>query len=183
MIYRTMFMDDNERCNYSQKNNSIEALLDDFETCGPTSDISGLNSVGYNTHLVDGVQEEDIATCFLLNPNNYEAFLNIREDIDPASVNGNRIPQYYPYMNMILFGAKSKFAFGNVQTLCIENLKLRRAVHLCYRRGHFVVAVGYDTGSKQIIYNDPIEGFNLKFKVSEFLDFENFVTAIYPKAE
>jgi len=183
MIYKTKFMEDRERCNYSQKDNGWEAAIGDYETCGPTSFVSGLNAVGYDTHLAEGAQDEDIVMAFFMNKNNYDAFRQIRDNIDPEKFKWcNRIPQYYPYMADRMFEAEAKFGWGPVAGKTIKAIKKERAVHLCFDYGHFVVGVGYDDSSDELIYNDPLKGFNLRFPVNKMVDeFKNWQTVIYPK--
>lgn len=183
MIYKTAFMDDRKRCNFTQKNNGWEAALGEYETCGPTSFVSGLNAVGYNTHLVEGVQDEDIVMAFFMNEGNYPRFKAIRSNLDPKSFKFcNRVPQYYAYMAEVLFSARAIFSWGPVDHKTIKAVKEKCAVHLCFDYGHFVAGVGYDSSSDELIYNDPLNGFNLRLAVSKMKDeFKNFLTVIYPK--
>ena len=183
MIYKTKYMEDRRRCAFSQKNNGWEAAIGDYESCGPTSFVSGLNSVGYDTALVEGVQDEDIVMAFFMNENNYKAFRQIRDNIDPQKYKWcNRIPQYYPYMADRMFEADAEFDWGPVADKTVKALKKKCAVHLCFGYGHFVVGVGYDSGSDELIYNDPLNGFNLRMPVNKMVDdFKNWLTVIRPK--
>lgn len=181
MIYKTKYMHDASRCNFSQKNNAIEKLLDSYETCGTTACMSALNSLGYRTNIFDGVQEEDYCTCFLNNENNYKVFRDIRSNLDPRDIPGNRVPQYYPYMVGRLFEADADFFMGNVKSNTIENLKLLNSVQICFDRpGHFVAAVGYDEDMKEVIYNDPLYGFNKRFNENRFGEFRNWGIIYFP---
>jgi hypothetical protein len=155
-------------------------MIDGFETCGPTSFMSCLNAVGYNTKLVDGVQEEDIVTAFFRNKNNYAAFQRIRE-LDYDEVPANRVPQLYPYMGKRLFGARVEFFMGDIRNRVIDAIKKFCSVQICFDNpGHYIAAVGYDEGNHEIIYNDPLGGFNLRFNDNRFDAFRNWGNIIYP---
>lgn len=180
MIYSTKHMTDRKRCHYTQRNNAYEALLERYETCGPTSFMSGLNSVGYRTTLIPKVQEEDIVTSFFNNEHNFKDFQRIRQ-LDYYEVPPNRVPQLYPYMADQLFKARVSFFMGNVKSRTLKELKDFCAVHLCFDDpGHYVVAVGYDEGKNEVVYNDPLEGFNLRFHINRFDAFRNWGNIIYP---
>lgn len=189
MIYATKNMEKRERCNYSQRNNSIEAMFMKlegwpvFESCGPTSMMSALNSVGYVTWFMNGVQEEDICTLFLNNPNNYPKLREIRDNLDPEGILGNRVPQYYSYMCDQLFKAKVEFFLGRVKDATVDNLKSFNAVQLCFDNpGHYIACVGFDSGTDEVIYNDPMGGFNERFHVSEFERFRNWGNIVYKRS-
>jgi hypothetical protein len=181
MMYQTKFMADRARCSFSQRNNAIEKLIDELETCGTTANVSCLNSVGYKTNLWRGVQEEDYCACYLNNERNYEKFLKIRPGLDPKSIPGNRVPQYYPIMNEELFGAVSAFFMGNLRSNLIGALREECAVLVCYHSpGHYVAAVGYDSDGKEIIYNDPMGGFNLRLSTDRLDQLHDWGVIIWP---
>jgi hypothetical protein len=159
MIDGVKYWDDPERY-YSQKNNSVEKMLSSLETCGPTSAIMALDSMGFNLKIkapgLWKVQPEDFLTLYLNDPRNAEKLQGQREDIDPRNYMGNRIPQYYPIAIQEVFGAKATFEWGASFPKVVTFLQKGNAVMLCLKDpGHFICAVAYNRVDETIIYHDP----------------------------
>jgi hypothetical protein len=150
---------------YSQENNVVETILAKvkadrkLETCGPTSAVMLLDAIGHNIKtLTPGgwqPQPEDILAAWFNDPRNYPAMRKVR-DIDPASIMGNEVPQWYEAAVPAVFGVPAKFYHGVTFEAIEYAIKQIRGVMLTLNSpGHYIAVVGVDTEAKEVIYHDP----------------------------
>ena len=150
-----------------------------LESCGPTAAVNCLAALDYNLKILCPgpyrPQPEETLMDFFNNPLNYDALEAIRQDVDPVSSPGNRIPQWYPYAVKEVFGATGVFVWISGYVKTISYLKHGWALQLCLvDPGHYIAAVAYDDESSEIIYNDPWpagvggNGFNQRLNIAEF---------------
>lgn len=186
---------------YIQTNNPSEELLrktqEDqgrsgyLETCGPTAAVNCLAALGYNLNIICPgeykPQPEEVLSDFLNDKANYEQFKRIRENLDPAYMPNNRVPQYYPWSVLQVFNAKALFFWKKSWLYVTEKLTEGDAIQLCLiRPGHYIAAVAYDLDTNEIIYNDPWpgrhkdgSGFNKRMKRDEYEENVNGYFIIY----
>jgi len=101
-------------------------------------------------------QSEEVLMDYFNDPRNYEALRRARPDTPPEKWHGNEVPQFYSVAVPAVFGVKAEFFFGNDFNLIAKLLQTGRAVQLCLiTPGHYIAAVAYDSGKREIIYNDP----------------------------
>lgn len=155
---------------YSQTNNPEEELLRKvgvrgyLETCGPSAMCSCLSAVGYEleVEMPGGYkhQPESLLTSFLNDPNNYKQFKEIRPNLDPKTIPGNRVPQYYPFAVWKLWGAMATFDWGGTWKNVVDLASQRNsAVMVCLKDpGHYIAVIDYDKKNEVLIYNDSWAG-------------------------
>jgi len=153
---------------YSQTNNVVETILAKvganrkLETCGPTAAVMLIEATGRHIgHLYAepnlwDPQSEDVLACWFNDPRNYPAMRAIRGDVDPASIMGNEVPQWYEAAIPAVFGVGARFYWGLDDIQIQATLKLGRGL-LCtlIKPGHYIAIVGYDTDTREVIYHDP----------------------------
>jgi hypothetical protein len=151
---------------YTQTNNVVEQILaktgadDKLETCGPTSAVILLDALG----MLGGVrcpggwepQPEDMLALWFNDPRNYGIMRTFRDNLDPASIMGNRVPQWYePAINSV-FSVRARFYWGCTVDQIYTALRNGRGVLACMKKpGHYVAIVGFDTDTSEAIYHDP----------------------------
>jgi hypothetical protein len=155
---------------YSQTNNVVETILAKtganrkLETCGPTAAVMLIEALGPNMILSTSqyghwmMQPEDVLACWFNDPRNYDAMRKVRGDVDPATIMGNEVPQWYEAAIPAVFGVKAKFAWGliaNIQDALEEG---RGVLATMEKPGHYIAIVGYDTDTQEVIYHDPWPG-------------------------
>jgi hypothetical protein len=162
---------------YTQRNNAIEELLRAIgvngylETCGPTSAVRCIYATGQGENLslrTSGgwsPQPEDVLTLFMNDPSNENDFLSVRNNFDTTAYPENRIPQYYPFAVKKCFGVNATYDTATPEQV-VKLLINGHAVQLL-KPGHFVSGVAYDAVRKEIIYDDPLNGFNQRAKLRE----------------
>lgn len=92
---------------------------------------------------------------FLNDPNNYADFEKIRKDISPYAIQGNRVPQYYPFLVQRMFGIKGIFNFGIDINIFKNILNLQYPIQVCLKNpGHYIAIVAYDEINDVFIYHD-----------------------------
>lgn len=170
---------------YTQKNNAIEELLRAIgvkgwlETCGPTAAVRCIYAMGFGDRLVTETyggwepQPEDVLTLYLNDPRNEKLFLAVRDNFDTKKYPENRIPQYYPVAVKACYGITCTYDVAlpeHVAKLIING----HAVQLLMP-GHFVAGVAYDTARKEVIYDDPLEGFNKRVSLLEMQSWDRSV--------
>jgi len=198
MVKGTKYWDDGDKY-YTQENNPLDNMLRKakvrlwLETCGPTSAINILGSMGllpevpkYGTYQM---QPESIVMDYFNDSRQYEKFNAIR-DLDNRKWLNNEIPQYYPIMAKELFGVIAKFDFGLNWALITWNLMEGNGVQLCLKKpGHYIAAVAYDDETNELIYNDSHPsrfkdgkgGHNRRMSEKEFLKNVKPYRIIYSK--
>jgi len=154
---------------YSQTNNVVETILAKtganrkLETCGPTAAVMLLDAIG-RLEQVDTPggwtpQPEDVLACWFNDPRNYPAMRAIRGDIDPASIMGNEVPQWYEAAIPAVFGVRAKFAWGISHVDMLAALPRDKGIlATLINPGHYIAIVGYDTDTREVIYHDPWPG-------------------------
>lgn len=173
----------------STLNAVLHKILSYLETCGPTSAVMCMAAFGrFENDPVDGAltQREDELTDFFNDPRNYARFRAVRDDVDPASIPGNRVPQYYPIAVKTLYGVRCEFLWTTLLAV-VEHLKEGRTAQLCFKDpGHFFSAVAYDEERDEIVYNDPWperymdgNGFNRRAKTAALQDLVEPYALVY----
>lgn len=187
MIKGCFRWNDRERAYFTQVNNALESLLKAkdgkswLESCGPTTMINCLAAEGVQ---VDGLkictwapQPEDIVTLYLNDPRNSEKFKKARQNLEPGTIPGNRVPQYYPDAAEDLYGVQALYSEGKLPfDQLAAFLKRGVAVQLCLvNPGHYIAAVAFDDEAQEIIFNDPWpgrfadgNGFNVRMGAKEY---------------
>lgn len=131
-----------------------------LETCGPTTAVNCLAAIGAPIDIrCPGPyrpQPEEVLADFFNDPRNYEALRAERNNLDPASLPGNRVPQYYPLGVREVFGARCEFRWGAKWLEIVDELVRGNPVQLCLKSpGHYLAAVAYDDLTDEIVYHDP----------------------------
>lgn len=170
---------------YTQTNNPTEEQLrkEDgqgwLETCGPTSAVNCLSALGYNLIIkCPGLyipQPEEVLSDYLNDPANYPKLRKVRPNLDPVSIPGGRVPQYYPLAVFEVFGAKGEYIDNLSWSMLRGVLSIGSSVQICLKNpGHYLAVVHYDSASDSIVYNDSWparvggNGFNCKMNKTEF---------------
>jgi hypothetical protein len=154
---------------YSQINNAIEAKLkksgvnDWLESCGPTSAVCILDALGADVQIMTPgawlPQPEDILTLWFNDPRNYPAMRIRRPDVDPATIMGNRVPQWYELAIPAVFGVKARFYWGASKVEITMALQNGRGVMACLKKpGHYIAIVAEDITTGEFIYHDTWPG-------------------------
>jgi hypothetical protein len=151
-----------------------------LETCGPTAAANCLAALGYDlTITCPGgwiPQPEEILEDFLNDPRNYSDMRAARPNLDPATIPGNRVPQYYPLAVSRVFKAQANYIEGHSFDALVDHLSKGMAVQLCLvNPGHYIAAVAYDSDTHEIIFRDPWperfpdgNGFNRRMSATEY---------------
>lgn len=170
---------------YTQTNNPTEEMLRKsgnssyLETCGPTAAVNCLASLGVPVAIrCPGPyrpQPEEVLVDYFNDPRNYDALRIERDNLDPASLPGNRVPQYYPLAVREVFGSKASFHWGKSWENIKNKLEHGHAVQLCLRKpGHYIAAVAFDDSTDEIIFHDSWparvggDGFACRMDIAEF---------------
>lgn len=176
---------------FTQTNNPTECMLKKMgakwlETCGPTAAANCLAALGYNlTVTTPGgwvPQPEEVLEDFLNDPRNYPDFRTVRPGLDPASIPGNRVPQYYPLAVARVFGAQGRYIEDHSFDALADHLSKGMAAQICLiNPGHYLAAVAYDDETHEIIYRDPWparlpdgNGFNRRLTAEDCGNVKNF---------
>lgn len=179
---------------FSQENNAIETynktqknegLNHWTESCGPTSCINILASMGIPFEKKFGdwtPQPEDILFLYLNDPRNVDLW-ELRKDIQKNIIPGNRIPQFYPKAVKSLFSVDAEFKLNmTFQEVAIQVVK-GIGIQICLRNpGHYMAVVAYDDETQELIVNDPFgsrwpdgNGFNRRLSKQDFqVNVQNF---------
>jgi hypothetical protein len=154
------------RAYYSQTNNVVEAILQKtganrrLESCGPTAAVMLLDAIGKLklTKTPGGwePQPEDLLAAWMNDPRNADAMRLFRDDIDPADIMGNEVPQWYEPAIDDVFGVPAKFHPGVSLDAIVRALMANRGVLVTLKSpGHYVGIVAIDTTAAEVIYHDP----------------------------
>ncbi len=154
-------------CYYSQANNSIEGFLGALglgfktESCGPTAAVTILSCMGYAVDVVvPGTykpQPEQVLWDYLNDPRNFPRFAAVRPNLEPGTIPGNQVPQYYPTAIMEVFGKTATFQMGLTFAQVAEKVSSGKGVQICLKRpGHYLPVVAYDEVARELIYHDPL---------------------------
>ena len=155
-----------EKCYYSQANNSIESILSKFvrskqlETCGSTAIVNAIATMfGEQDFLLAGggmLQPEDVVTCWLNDPANQRELQLARLDIAPSDYMGNRVPQYFPNVVKAVFGRQASFSWGadfdDIRKLTDNG----QAIICCLKDpSHYITFKDFNIETNELIYDDP----------------------------
>jgi hypothetical protein len=191
MIRGTKKFDD--RSTFSiQTNNATETLLSKvlpkdsrgipvgwLESCGPTSAINVIDSMGLDTKIKTpggwSPQPEDVLFDWFSDQRNYPVMKLARSDIDPKDFLGNEVPQYYPDAVLAVFGVKAKYHESVGFTTISALVSGGEGAMICLKSpGHYLAVVAYDEATKELIYRDSWpgrtgkDGFNLRMNADEY---------------
>ena len=179
---------DRKRAYFTQENNSIEHILKCrlppgaswLETCGPTAALNCQASlgrdVGIRTRGGYCPQPEDVLAAWFNDPNNFDAMRKAWPGLDPQSLPGNEVAQWYPLAVREVFGNPCEFVgelgFEKAAGLIREG----RTIQVCLRSpGHFIALVAYDEDRLEFIQKDGWasrwpdgDGFCRSFSRSDF---------------
>ena len=185
MIIGAKYWNDRKRY-YVQTNNPTEEILRKrsdggwLVSCGPSAGVGCLSVMGHDISITTPgaykPQPEEVLMDFFNDPRNYTDLERARPETHPANWHGNEVPQFYPVAVPAVFGVQADFAWLSGMGQVADHLREGRAVQLCLvKPGHYVAAVAWDQGSREIIYNDPWpgrfsdrNGFNRRMGVCEF---------------
>jgi hypothetical protein len=185
MVKGVQFWND-RGCYYTQTNNPTEEILRKrsdggwLVSCGPSAAVTCLAAMGHDVDVrCPGVyrpQSEEVLMDFFNDPRNYAALKAARPDTPPDVWHGNEVPQFYPVAVKAVFGVNAQFYWAHDFGGVAERLRAGQAVQLCLvKPGHYIAAVAYDDGTREIIYNDPWpgrfpdgNGFNRRMEEAEF---------------
>lgn len=164
LIAGTKHWNENGRL-HSQENNPTEVYLKTtikdrigwLESCGPTSAVNCLSSMGHDIEVVTPgsykPQPEEVLMDYFNDPSNRRALQDIRVVDD--TIPGNRVPQYYPKAVYDVFGVHVDFRWGPTFDTISDIVSKGRAVQLCLENpGHYIAVVAYDAEKKELIYHD-----------------------------
>lgn len=159
---------DNPDAYYSQTNNVVEAIIQKtganrrLESCGPTSAIMLIDAIGCQDNLKIKTpggwvpQPEDVLTAWFNDPRNYDTMRAVRSDIDPSTIMGNEVPQWYQCAVPAVFDVSCKFSFGLNKMLSCDAISDGRGVMVALKNpGHYVAIVAVDPEKNLVIYHDP----------------------------
>jgi hypothetical protein len=160
---------DNPDAYYSQTNNVVETILAKtkadrkLESCGPTAAVCILDALGALGQVMTPggwiPQPEDLLAAWMNDPRNYDAMRRFRSDIDPSSIMGNEVPQWYEAAIPAVFGVKARFYWGSGQPEISQALRNGRGVLITLQTpGHYVGIVADDVDARQFVYHDPWPG-------------------------
>lgn len=165
MIQGTKYWDQRSRF-YSQENNPTESYLKAtmdkrggwLESCGPTSAINCLSTMGVNVEIVCPgeykPQPEEVLMDFFNDPRNKALLDTIRQTDD--DIPENRVPQFYPVAVSRVFNAKARFQWELTWNDVQDYVRKGKAVQLCLKKpSHYVAVLAYDFNTRELIYNDP----------------------------
>lgn len=181
----------NGECEPAVVDAACRKILSYLETCGPTAAIMCMAAHGrFEDDPASGAltQREEELTDFFNDSRHYAEFRKIRDDVDPARIPGNRVPQYYPYAVKTLYNVRCEFIWTGMQEVR-EHLKAGRTVQLCFKNpGHFIAAVALEEATDVVVYNDPWpeqyadgKGFNRKMAASTMAPLvEPYALVYYP---
>jgi hypothetical protein len=121
-------------------------------------------------------QSEEVLMDFFNDPRNYAVLKAARPDTPPDVWHGNEVPQFYPAAVKAVFGVKAVFEWGADFDKTAAYLREGKAVQLCLvKPGHYIAAVAFDEGTREIVFNDPWpgrfkdgNGFNRRMGEAEF---------------
>ena len=183
---------------YCQVNNPTEEILRKtgargfLETCGSTAAVNCLAVHGYKLAIkCPGLyhpQPEEVLNDWFNDPRNYPALQQVRMDIKPEDLPGNRVPQYYPVAIEDVFNVECQFRWFSTHHDLFDLFKKGCSIQLCLKSpSHYVAAVAYDDETSEIIINDPWpgrfpdgKGFNKR--ISDMENLTNFAV-VYPPLE
>lgn len=149
-----------------QTNNPTEEMLRKdavkgwLETCGPTSAVNCLDALGKLPEIVlpGGYrpQAEELLSDWFNDPANYPVLRTARPNLDPASIPGGRVPQYYPVGVMAVFGFPgARFREGFSWEELRAFVRGGGTVQLCLKNpGHYLAAVDVEDEAGAILVND-----------------------------
>lgn len=163
-----------------QTNNAVENLLRRWsgkdrgflETCGPTSAINVLESMGWPVAIMSPalatVQPEDFLTIWMNDPRNSPGI-----PLGEAPV--NEYPVAYPNAISKVFGHPCRYLEGQSFDWLATMVSGGTGAMICLKNpGHFLAVVAYDDHAQELIYRDPwpsrtgTDGFNLRMSRGEF---------------
>jgi hypothetical protein len=90
------------------------------------------------------------------DPRNYAKMRVLRDDIDPASIMGNEVPQWYERAVKDCFGVSARFYWGaSVADIERALYNGRGVLATLVEPGHYIAIVAGDNGTGEFIYHDP----------------------------
>lgn len=117
---------------------------------------------------------------FLNDPKNYDLMRKCRENLDPAKIQGNRVPQYYTLLAKKFLGIPAHFEWGCDFEKVKQIVSEPYPVQLCYRKpGHYVTAKAWDK-KDNFLYSDNSwprggDGFNEKIRPEDFANIHDWL--------
>ncbi len=152
---------------YTQTNNPTEQILKKedglewLETCGPTAAVNCLAAAGHSVRIeCPGrywPQPEEVLMDWFNDPINYDAMKRIRDSVDPSTIMGNEVPQWYEAAIPDVFGIPAHFRWGCAFESLRGAIQGNIGVMLCLKKpGHFIAAVAVD--GERLIYREPWPG-------------------------
>lgn len=163
---------DDQDAYYSQTNNVVESVLvktganRKLESCGPTSAVMLMAALGLELKNLRMVtvggwepQPEDMLACWMNDPRNYNDMRRIRNDIDPANIMGNEVPQWYEVAIPAVFGVPARFRWGaSINEIRDALVNCRGVLITLEKPGHYIAIVADDLDSGEFVYHDPWPG-------------------------
>ena len=155
-----------------------------LESCGVNAMTNCLGVTLEGRRIIDrltqtmGIYKQQfphILIGYLNDPNNYKKMKELRDNLDPRLLQGNRVPQYYYLVALEVCGIRAHFEWGCSIEKVKEYLYLRHPVQVC-EPGHYLAAVSYDLKDSDIIYvynSYPKTGSGINEKRTR-ADFKNF---------
>ena len=153
---------------YDQLNNPTEHLLKLrsgtwLETCGPTASLNCQTSVGngvdFETPGGYAPQPEEVLTDWFNDARNFVRMRAAWKGLDPQTVAGNEVAQWYPLAVDEVFGNRCDFVGALTVPKALEHLGQGRAIQTCLNKpGHFIALVAYDPEKKEFIIKDSWGG-------------------------
>lgn len=152
---------------YNQTNNASAFILRayrgriGFIACGPESAAMGFDIAGQDMSIfTPGEQPGDAILNIFHDPKYLPKYMKVRGNKKfYEKYSANEIPQIYPVVSEIIFGKKvCSFKWGKTFPQIRNHIDQDEPVMLCGEfpcGGHYVLAVGYDESTGDIIYNDP----------------------------
>lgn len=166
-IFGAPYWNDRKRAYFVQGNNSIEHILrcrlpagtSALETCGPTASVSCQASLGHPVWIGSPggylPQPEDLLATYFNDPRNFAALRKAWGGLDPASLPGNEVAQWYPLAVRDVFGNTCAFSGSLSYSEAVDCLRKGHALQVCLKRpGHFIALVAYDEERAEFIFND-----------------------------
>jgi len=121
-------------------------------------------------------QSEDVLAAWFNDPNNFVSMRKEWPGLDPATLPGNEVAQWYPLAVREVFGNPCEFVGELGFEKAATHIREGRTIQVCLRKpGHFIALVAFDEDDEEFIIKDSWagrwpdgDGFCKRFSKDEF---------------
>lgn len=143
-----------------------------LESCGPNAIVNCLAVTKQGRSIIKSIaktkgiylqQVPHIIIGYLNDPNNYERMRQIRKNLNPENIQGNRVPQYYYLVAKEVLGITAEMKWTpKDQFDMLKNIVLKgNPIQVCkINPGHYISVKAYDNIKDELIYDDSWKGPN-----------------------